>query len=293
MLNIKLEQMRVLVAVADKGAIGEAAQQIGRTPAAISMTLSQIEHQLGDRLFDGERKSRLTPLGQFVLRHARQAVEEHQRALGEIERYASGAQGLSRVAAVPSVATRLLPRAVSKLYQDFPGIHIDLRDIDSAAIHEAVYGGLVDFGIAGRAEDDRLDCDFLLADRFQLFCHSKHSLARLKRPLKWRDLRGQTLIVNDLCRQIQHPELSRLIADSPLFVHNTSSIMAFIESGMGITLLPSMAQPDHQRIRGLPIAGLDARRELFILSRKGRSLSPLDQRLVDSIRQQAAQLALG
>ena len=82
------------------------------------------------------------------------------------------------------------------------------------------------------------------------------------------------------------------MADSPLYVHNTSSIMAFIESGIGITLLPSMAQPNHHRVITLPVSGLETSRELYILSRKGRSLSPLDQRLVESIRHQADQLTL-
>ena len=173
MLNIKLEQLRVFVAVADCGAITEAAQQIGRTAAAVSMTLTQIEHQIGGRLFQGERKSRLTRLGQHTLQQARRAVDEHQRAVNEIGRYASGAEGLSRIAVVPSVATRLLPSSVKQLAQKFPGIHIDIRDTDSSAIHDAILTGTVDFGIASKPEDDSLRADYLLSDPFRLICLTK------------------------------------------------------------------------------------------------------------------------
>ncbi len=44
------------------------------------MTLSQIENQIGGKLFDGERKSKLTPLGTYTLQQAKRAVDEHQRA---------------------------------------------------------------------------------------------------------------------------------------------------------------------------------------------------------------------
>jgi len=42
------------------------------------MTLRQIENQLDGKLFDGERKSRLTPLGSFTLKQAKIAVETHR-----------------------------------------------------------------------------------------------------------------------------------------------------------------------------------------------------------------------
>ena len=288
MLNIKLEQFRVFVAVADCGAITEAAIQIGRTPAAVSMTLSQIEHQLGGTLFQGERKSRLTRLGEYTLQQARRAVEEHQRALQEITRFASGTEGLSRIAVVPSVATRLLPAAIKGLSREFPGIHIDIRDIDSTAIHEAITNGTVDFGIASKPQDENLQADYLLSDPFRLICRNDNPLVQLKREIEWQDLKQEDFIVNGLCDQIDNPDLRQLIAKSTLYMHNTLSILAFIEDGFGISLLPSLIQPSSAQLSALPLARLDARRDLYVLTRKGGSLSPLDQRLIEVIREQAA-----
>ena len=288
-LNIKLEQFRVFVAVAEAGSIIEAARQIGRSAAAVSMTLSQVEHQVGARLFDGERKSRLTPLGRHTLQQARRAVDEHDNALHAIARFASGEEGISRVAVVPSVATRLLPAAVGEVTQDSPGIQIYIRDLDSSAIHDALIAGTVDFGVAGKPEAG-LRAEFLLADPFRLVCRRDHRLAALRRPLDWRDLDGETLIVNGLCHAIDDDGWQTLIAAATLYIHNTWSILSFIEVGIGVTLLPALAQPISSDLVALPLTRADLERELYILSRENASLSPLDQRLIDAIRRQAAQL---
>lgn len=289
-MNIKLEQFRVFVAVAESGSIIEAARQIGRSAAAVSMTLSQVEHQVGARLFDGERKSRLTPLGRHTLQQARRAVDEHDNALRAIERFAGGEEGISRVAVVPSIATRLLPAAVSEVTRDSPGIQIYIRDLDSSAIHAALIDGTVDFGVAGKPDTGGLRADFLLADPFRLVCRRDHRLATLARPLDWRDLADETLIVNGLCHAIADPGWQGLIAAATLYIQNTWSILSFIEEGIGVTLLPALAQPFSANLLTLPLARADLRRELFVLYREDVSPSPLDERLVGAVRRQAARL---
>jgi DNA-binding transcriptional LysR family regulator len=291
-LNIKLEQFRVFVAVAEAGSVIEAARQIGRSAAAVSMTLSRVEHQLGARLFDGERKSKLTPLGRHTLQQARRAVDEHDNAVRAIARFASGEEGMSRVAVVPSVATRLLPAAVGEVTRGNPGTQIRIRDLDSNAIHDAVIAGTVDFGVAGKPDRGGLHAEFLLADPFRLVCRRNHRLARLARPLDSRDLGGEPLIVNGLCHAIDDAGWQKLIAAASLYIHNTWSILSFVEEGIGVTLLPALAQPISSNLVALPLARLDLERELHILRREDGSLSPLDQRLVDAIRRQAARLRL-
>jgi DNA-binding transcriptional LysR family regulator len=289
-LNIKLEQFRVFVAVAECGSIIEAARQIGRSAAAVSMTLSQIEHQVGAHLFAGERKSKLTPLGRHTLQQARRAVDEHGNALRAIARFASGEEGTSRLAVVPSVATRLLPAAVGELTRGNPGTQIHIRDLDSSAIHQAILAGTVDFGIAGAPETTGLQAEFLLADPFRLVCRRDHRLAELSRPLAAKDLDSETLIVNGLCHTIADDGWQALIAAATLYIHNTWSILSFVEEGVGVTLLPALAQPISANLVALPLERADLRRELYILSREDGSLSPLDQRLIDAIRRQAASL---
>ncbi len=291
-MNIKLEHLRVFVAVAESGAIAKAAEQIGRTTSAISMTLSQIENQIGGKLFDGERKSKLTPLGSYTLQQAKLSVDQHQRTINDIRRFASGEEGLTKIAVVPSVATRLLPEAIDRLRRQLPRLEVDIRDIDSGAIHEVVNSGLVDFGIASLPDEDSLDAEFLLEDSYRLICRQDHRLNQLNRPVKWSDIGANEFIVNGLCEHIDDPKMRDIVARSNLYMHNTLSILAFVESGFGVTILPALSRPPRDTFSALPIANLAMKRELFILKRKAASLSPIDLRLIEVIRESVTALVL-
>ena len=256
------------------------------------MTLSQIENQIGGKLFDGERKSRLTPLGLYTLQQAKQAVDAHQRAVNDIRKFARGEEGLTRIAVVPSFATRVLPDAISRLRQQLPQLEVDIRDIDSNAIHDAIHTGLVDFGVASLPEDDSLDGEYLMEDSYRLICRYDHPLSRLGRAVEWSDIDPEQFIVNGLCQHIHDPAMEALIQGSNLFMHNTLSILAFVESGFGLTILPALSRPQSDIFTALPIANLDVKRELYILNRKAGSLSPIDLRLIGAIRKTVTQLML-
>ena len=63
---MRLELLKTFRIVAEQGSLARAADILGRTPSAISMSLSQLEAELGAPLFETDRKNRLTPLGERV-----------------------------------------------------------------------------------------------------------------------------------------------------------------------------------------------------------------------------------
>ena len=58
-MSIGLSQLRVFEAVAKSGSLKDAAAQLGRTISAVSMTLKQLEAEVGAKLFEADRKKRL------------------------------------------------------------------------------------------------------------------------------------------------------------------------------------------------------------------------------------------
>lgn len=282
---MKLEQLRVFVAVAEAGELAEAGNRIGRTPAAVSMTLKQVESDVGGTLFEGERKGRLTPLGAYVLTQARRALAEYDQAVLNVRHYATGAHGLARIAAVPSAATRLVPAAVAALRAKSPRVRVDVRDIDSAAVADAVAAGIVDFGVAtATVAAAGLSAERLLEDPFVVVCPAAHRLAALQRPLRWSDLDAGEFIANGLCARIEARAMSALIAGSPLTVRNTTSLLAFVEQGFGVTLLPALAVSASDILRSLPLADRKATRKLEMLTRQGETLNPAATALSDEVR---------
>ena len=206
---IKVEHLRVFVAVAEAGELQQAAAHLGRTPAALSMTLKQLEDELGGSLFENERKGRLTPLGQFALEQSRPVVSLCANAVNEMRHFAMGRSGLVQVAAVPSAAALLLPKTLRRLRTQRPDVRVQLRDIDSSAVIKAVLEESVDVGIAtvvGNQPD--LSVSTLLLDPFVWVCPPGHPLTKLRRNVRWEDIEPDDFIANGLCAGLGVPVTS-------------------------------------------------------------------------------------
>lgn len=282
---MKLEHLRVFMAVVEAGELAQAGDRIGRTPAALSMTLKQLEAELGGPLFEGERKIRLSPLGVYVHRQAQRTVSEFDSAVAHMVRFASGALGIAKVAAVPSAATRLLPRVIGQMRERYPRVRVELRDIDSPAVGQAVATGMVDFGIATLASPPAgVLAEPLFEDRFGLVCPAGHRLTKMKRAVCWRDIDAAEFIANGLCSRFEVPEVAELVRASLLTIHNTTSLLTFVEQGFGVTLLPALAVPAGRGLGFLPLEDPAATRSLQLLTRQGESLSPASQALLSITR---------
>lgn len=60
-MSIKITNLQFFVAVATSQSLTQAAQRVHRTPAAVSLSLKQLEEELGGALFEGERKTCSAP----------------------------------------------------------------------------------------------------------------------------------------------------------------------------------------------------------------------------------------
>lgn len=289
---MKIEHLRAFIAVAEAGELADAGARIGRTPAALSMTLKQVEADLGGgALFEGERKGRLTPLGSYALQQARRAVAEVDSAVAHIRNFASGEMGLAQVAAVPTAATRVMPLAIQRLRVKRPAARVDLRDIDSASVVNAVSSGAVDFGIATLpGAVPGLVSETLLEDPFVLVCPIDHPLVALGHPIRWSDIDASHFIANGLCSNIDAPEVAWLTERALLTVRNTTSLLAFIQEGFGVTLLPALAAPKSAQLRSLPLHDSGHKRRLDVLVRQGETLNPAASALLAEVRGVATQL---
>ena len=271
---IKIEHMRQFLAVCQYNSLSDAAQFLNRSPSAVSMTLKHIETFLGQPLFEGERKQKLTPLGLHTQKCATRAVAEHQRAVDEITRFAKGQSGHVRIAAVPSVATHLLPSVITSLFSELPDIQVDLRDIDSPSVARTVAEGDSDFGIASLSPRSvNLKTELLTEEPFMCLFPPGHPLGNIDRALSWEDIAQHAFVSNILVDQIRHPEVQKLAASAHLRIRNMSSLIAFVESGFGITLLPKMAAILATTLQSKELQDHTLKRQLYLLEPADRSMS--------------------
>ena len=242
---IKLETLRTFVTVAEAGNIKDAAERLCRTASAVSMTLKQLEHDVGGALFETDRKSNLTPLGTFMLETGRLQLQSYDRAMDGIRAYARNRIGRLTLASVPSVAANLVPSLLPRFVLDRPGVEIELLDIDSRNVRRFVETGQADLGIAGRPlSNTTVAFEPLFRDRFVVVCNADCNLAAVGRPVRWADLESECLILNGASETIEVPGYKVLSEKASMYVRNVTSLLALAKSGFGTTLLPALTAID-------------------------------------------------
>lgn len=276
MRSCKQSHLRCFVMVADLGSISAAAERLHRTPSAISMTITNLEAQFGRPLFEAGSKSRLTPFGAYVQEIAGEQIKQFERSMKSIEAYSRNDFGRVDIAAVPSFAARHLPALLADFIGRFPQLEMSIRDDSSEQINKLVELGHIDVGIASPAEDSsRLKYQLLLSDPLGVVCSRSHLLNRLDRPLTWDDLNGHRFIANGTCAQIRAAEFQPILAASDMNVQSTTSLLALVAAGFGISTLPRLAVPvEREDVAFKPTCYQGLQRSIGIITSTGRTLAP-------------------
>ncbi len=193
--SISLRHMRVFVAVADHGTFTAAAEVLGLTPSGLTATIRQFEDVAGTPLFDRTtRQVTLSATGARFLPTARRLISEFEEALGDLDALSKGIGGTIRIAAAPSVLTRILPGVISRFVEEHPDARLRLDELNAGEVHEAVARNEADFGIAGEwhALPD-IAFSPLFSDRFGVLCRPTHAFAR-RSAIAWSELADQAFV---------------------------------------------------------------------------------------------------
>lgn len=295
--ELKLGQLRAFVAVAETGGLAAAARRVERTPSAVSMSLKQLEENLGGPLFEGERKGRLTPLGEHCLSVARRMVEEHQAGVEEMLRFAAGGHGEIRLAAVPSAACGIAAEAMRRhrlraAEEPGIGVRVEIRDGDSDAVAAAVASGAVEIGVAQRpAQGLGLSFEALVAEKFCILFPPDHPRAGEAAPVSIEELEHEVFVTSPLVEAIMPERMRLALRHARARALTLLSVGAAVRAGLGISIAPEIAA---KRIISdlprAPLAGELTPRRLYILRREGGTLSPAAEGFVQRLRE-AAELA--
>lgn len=127
MLN--LERLRALHAVADRGSVHAAARALHVTSSAISQQLAKLEEEVGQPLLERNgRGVRLTEAALLLADHTARALSVLTAAEAELDEQRTSVAGSLVVAAFPTAARGLAPRALKALAAAHPRLRVVLRE---------------------------------------------------------------------------------------------------------------------------------------------------------------------
>ncbi len=274
--DVKLQQLRYFVLVAELKSYHAAAERAKRTQPALSLSIRELEQRVGESLFERGNKTALTPYGQHCYPLAKALLEHYGRVVGEMAMAAEQRIGRVSLACVPSFASRLLPDILGLFGQRHPDIQISADDDIGANVQQRVLNGFVDMGVANLWNvDSNLHFEPLLHDRMGMVCRSDHPAARSEGTIEWDELEGETLISNDAVRPLDGTRADEVMRQAQFSVSNTTSLLAMLRAGMGVTALPQLAlDPHDDKLKFVPLSNPTIQRDLGILTPRRQSLSP-------------------
>ena len=286
-MNLSARQLRAFVALADERHFTRAAQRCHLTQPAFSALIRSLEETAGLRLFDrNTRHVELTAEGKVLDASARRLLADMDLVMDDLRDHAARRRGHVALAALPSLAAGWLPGLLARFSQAHPGIVLDLRDALLDPCLDMVQSGQVDFAVASRRPDmTDLDSEFLHADRYFLVCRADHPLAAQSQ-VRLRDIVRYPVIQLARGSSVRKHLDEALGSDAPLpvfEVEHLATVTGLVRAGLGVSVVPAMTlfhfRSDDLRV--VPLAGRALTRPLYLVQRKGRSLSMAAQALYE------------
>ncbi|MEJ1966183.1 MAG: LysR substrate-binding domain-containing protein [Gammaproteobacteria bacterium] len=245
--DLKLKDLRYLVALADERHFGRAARRSFVSQPTLSAQLKKLEGYLGVQLIERQPKQvTLTEAGEEIVARARLMLQASDEVLALARSYRDPLAGKLRIAMLPTIGPYLLPRVAREIHKALPRLELQLYEYQTGPLLEKLNSGKIDVGIlALPVEMEGLEARQLYEELFEVAIPRDHALAK-KKEIKVEDLKDETLLLLedghclrdqalDVCSGISVHEKQDFRATS------LETLRQMVATGAGITLLPELA----------------------------------------------------
>jgi LysR family hydrogen peroxide-inducible transcriptional activator len=244
---MNLKDLKYLVALADTGHFGRAAQRTFVSQPTLSAQLKKLEEYLGVKLVERHPKNvQLTEVGKEIVARARRMLSEGDEIVALARNNTDPLSGKLKVALIPTIGPYLLPRVMQKLRKALPQLGLMLYEHQTEELLKRLREGEIDLGILALPVDqDGLESRRLYREEFTVALPSDSALAQ-KPTIKAADLKGQTLLLleDGHCLRDQALEVcSRVDVREAEDFRATSleTLRHMVVAGLGVTLMPELA----------------------------------------------------
>lgn len=189
--SLTLDQLRVLVTIADVGSFSAAGRQLLRTQSAISQAVNTLEHTQGVLLFDRSgHRPRLTEIGQVLADQARRVLASATKFESVAASTRSGLEAELAMAIDPLAPTGPLIESLRALNGSFPdlGVTFSTEGLGGSLRRLRSQSAALAICMLLPVVPDDIVAYPLMRIRLQAVVSCDHPLAALRRPAERDDL---------------------------------------------------------------------------------------------------------
>jgi DNA-binding transcriptional LysR family regulator len=278
---MQLQQLRYFLAVVETRHFTQAADRLGVSQPTLSKQIHTLEATLGTPLFERIRGAvTLTAAGETLLPLAQRMVADADAARDAVQDIIGLRRGEVRLGATPSLCSSLVPAVLRTFRSAHPDISLYVTEGSSPDLIAGLLAHSLDLALIVASEqgvDPGLDAAPILRESLvvasiaagPLFSGPLLDLTELAdTPLvmfrEGYDLRDVTM------------EACRRAGFTPRFAvegGEMDAVLAFVEAGLGVAVVPSMVLINRPLLRSTPIAPPGMRRTIA-LAHRTRSVLP-------------------
>lgn len=240
---LSLSKYEVFLRVVELGSLTRAAEVLGYTQSGISHTISSLENEFGFTLLVRSRSGvRLTVNGEQVVPAMREILKWNEQLKQQVADIHGLETGTITIGTFTSVSVHWLPGMIKEFRKEYPYIEFKLMDGGYYEIEQWIESGLVDCGFISLPTRDKFEVFPLKQDRMLTVLSREHPLSGAPfMPLA--QIAHEDFIIQkpgsdyDARRVLDKAGIK---ANIKFTAGDDSAIIAMVENGLGISILPEM-----------------------------------------------------
>ncbi|MDP2432712.1 MAG: LysR substrate-binding domain-containing protein [Pseudomonadota bacterium] len=285
-----LQELRYLVALADCGHFGQAAEACCVSQSTLSTGVKKLEDFLGVIVFDRSLKRVTpTPTGHEIVESARRIVEEAAR-IRELASYTKDPMGRTvHLGVIPTLGPYYLPHVLTEVRAAYPKLRLLLREEMTPHMLGHLAEGKLDAGLlALPISDPSLEVVPLFVEPFLAAVPADHPLAdSAEVNIDELARAGLLLLEEGHCLRDQALEACHLqgLKSEEIRATSLETLRQMVAMGLGVTLIPTLASvsPSGQQVVLKPIGEPGASRTIGLVWRRRSPLAHTMARLAETL----------
>ena len=283
--TLNFHQLYIFYAVASHRSFSRAAESLHITQPAVSIQVQELEKFLGAALLHRRTRGlRITEVGETVFAYAQQIFSLSGKLLETLEEIHNLQTGRLSLGASTTPGEYLLPMAVGRFRQLYPGISVDLYIANTRTITQRILNQELDLGMVGShptAGQDELGLIDYMEDEIILVAAPTHPLGRAGR-ITAQQVVDAGLIVREPGSATRNTaeQYFRQLGVTPTAALSLGSNQALKQAAMaggGVAVISRMGVTAETRaamLVTLPVENWNCRRALTLIYPRDRQLSP-------------------
>jgi len=244
-MRVTFRQLQYFVSAAERGSTSRAADQLNVSQPAISMAVSQLEKQFGQKLFIRDHVHGLvvTPFGQRKLAESRNILAQVNGLCED-----SSLRGKLEVGCFSTLAALFIPGIVREFKHVHPDVGVQIHECNLAELHRHLEAGTIEVALMYDLHLGTGMKATVVAEQrpYALFPH-RHPLATQGSKVSIRSLAREPLVMIDLPHSRDYfMSLFRMVEATPNIAMECTSlemVRGLVANNLGVALLVTRPHP--------------------------------------------------